>query len=60
MKVRFLQDRELPDVAFKAGQEYDLVETSAQRWIRRGAAVEVTAEPAAAPEEAPRRKRGKK
>ncbi len=51
MKIRFTESRWLDtedrakDPLFKKGSTHDLVETSAQRWLRRGVAVEVVAEP---------------
>ena len=47
MWVRFLQDRTVleadgsVEVAFKAGQEIDLTDTSAERWIQRGIAIAI-------------------
>jgi len=38
MKVRFIQDRTGEDYTFKSGECYDLPDTSAERWIKRGAA----------------------
>lgn len=40
-KVRFLEDRSGEGYDFKAGQVYELVLTSCQRWVRRNMAVYV-------------------
>lgn len=48
MRIRFTQTRKVKDAegrTFEAGKEYDLADTSAARWIRRGVAVEVVAAP---------------
>lgn len=43
MKIRFTADRVLDDgTKFEKGQVYDLVETSAMRWIKRQVAELVT------------------
>jgi hypothetical protein len=61
MKIRFLQDRVVRDelrgtpqeTRYRAGQEVELADASAQHWIRRGVAQEVPHDtphqPAAAP-----------
>lgn len=46
MRIRFTQTRKVNAIngeTFEAGKEYDLPDSSAQRWIKRGAAVEVKA-----------------
>lgn len=46
MRIRFTQTRKVKAIngeTFEAGKEYDLAEASAQRWIKRGVAVEVKA-----------------
>ena len=49
MKIKFTQDavatlREVPEVVFQSGAIEDLAPASADRWIRRGVAVEVSDE----------------
>lgn len=50
MRVKFLKDAKLGqigpgDTEFKADEEYDLPQASAQRWIRRQMAVAVDDKP---------------
>ena len=40
-KIRFTEDRQYEDVTFKAGETYEMVLTSCQKWVRRRAAVYV-------------------
>ncbi len=51
MKIRFLHTRTVQAAdgeTFEAGKTYELTEASAQRWIARGLAVDVTADEEAA------------
>lgn len=66
--ILFTKDRatveEHPQV-FKAGEVYDLPETSCERWKRRGCAVDAPAKPAApaadeTPAEEPKKRAAKK
>lgn len=56
MKIRFLHDVRVEETGrhsgpvFKAGSEHDLSLSSAQRWLRRGVAVEVATEMRVRPE----------
>lgn len=46
MRIRFLQDQvtaEAQPQSFKAEEIYDLIPSSARRWLRRGVAIEVAA-----------------
>lgn len=52
MRIKFIKTRTVRGAdgeTFEAGKEYDLLESSANHWIRRGVAVEVEVKSVDAP-----------
>lgn len=64
MKIRFLKDRTLDNgnevQVFKAGEVYDLKDSSAHRWLRRNVAELVKDEPKKAADDPPKRGKAKR